>query len=178
MNFIKNIFEGKIDESVHFQFQKFSKGEFRNRAIIEGKNSNGKYTLKTSAEFANELVKIVAEKRFLGKFYYLCDEFEDLYTVKVRSKHPFLYSFSYITITNYPIAQLFTRMNNYSQYFFLMLLIDFDKYNLHHRYNYRSKIDKSKLRIDLMNHTINDNVIQFIADYYDIHIIINDMLIP
>ena len=62
MNFIKKIFDGDVDESVHLQFQKFSKGEFRNRAVIEAKNSNGKYTIKTSAEFANEMVRTMAEK--------------------------------------------------------------------------------------------------------------------
>lgn len=67
MNFIKKIFDRKIDESVHLQFQKFSKGEFRDRALIDVKNSNGKYTIKTSAEFANEFVKIMAEKLGDGK---------------------------------------------------------------------------------------------------------------
>lgn len=62
MNFIKKIVDGKVDESVHGQFQKFSKGEFRNRALIKAKNSKGKYTITTGAEFANELVKNVAEK--------------------------------------------------------------------------------------------------------------------
>jgi hypothetical protein len=62
MNFIKKVFDGDIDESVHLQFQKFSKGEFRNRAIIEAKKSRGKYTIKTSAEFANDLVRIVAKQ--------------------------------------------------------------------------------------------------------------------
>ncbi len=62
MNFIKKISEKNFDESVHLQFQKFSKGEFRNRAVINAKFSGGKYTLNTSAEFANELVKDVAEK--------------------------------------------------------------------------------------------------------------------
>ncbi len=62
MNFIKKVQEKRFDNSVHLQFQKFSKGEFRNRAIIEAKNSKGNYTIKTSAEFANELVKILAQK--------------------------------------------------------------------------------------------------------------------
>lgn len=62
MNFIKKVQEKNFDESVHLQFQKFSKGEFRNRALIEAKNSNGNYTIKTSAEFANELVKTLAQK--------------------------------------------------------------------------------------------------------------------
>lgn len=62
MNFIKKVQEKNFDESVHLQFQKFSKGEFKNRALIEAKNSNGNYTIKTSSEFANELVKDLAEK--------------------------------------------------------------------------------------------------------------------
>ena len=37
MNFIKKIFDGNIDESVHLQFQKFSKGEFRDRALIKAR---------------------------------------------------------------------------------------------------------------------------------------------
>ena len=62
MNFIKKIFEGKEDENVHFQFQKFSKGEFRDRALIKAKNSKGNYSINTTSEFANELVKTLAEK--------------------------------------------------------------------------------------------------------------------
>lgn len=62
MNFIKKIKDKNFDESVHLQFQKFSKGEFTNRAIIEAKNSSGKFTIKTSAEFANEFVRMMAEK--------------------------------------------------------------------------------------------------------------------
>ncbi len=65
MNFIKKIFDGISDEQVHLQFQKFSRGEFRDRAIIKAKHSAKKYTLSTSAEFANELVRFSSEK--LGK---------------------------------------------------------------------------------------------------------------
>jgi len=63
MNFIKKIVDKRVDERVHLQFQKFSKGEFRNRALVEArKMAGGKYSIKTSAEFANELVRAVAEK--------------------------------------------------------------------------------------------------------------------
>jgi hypothetical protein len=62
MNFIKKVHDKNFDESVHLQFQKFSKGEFKNRAIIHAKSSGGKYTINTSAEFANELVRDCAEK--------------------------------------------------------------------------------------------------------------------
>ena len=62
MNFIKNLFDKKKSVFAHSQFQKFSKGEFINRALIRVKNSKGKYTINTSAEFANELVRMAAEK--------------------------------------------------------------------------------------------------------------------
>jgi len=62
MNFIKKVFDGDIDERVHLQFQKFSKGEFRNRALILAKKSKDKYSIITTAEFANEMVRIIAEK--------------------------------------------------------------------------------------------------------------------
>lgn len=62
MNFIKKIFDDKVDESIHLQFQKFSKGEFRNRAMIKAKNSGKKFNISTTAEFANELVRDIAKK--------------------------------------------------------------------------------------------------------------------
>ena len=62
MNFIKKIINKEIDESVHLQFQKFSGGEFKNRALIQAKQSKGKISINTSAEFANELIRIAAEK--------------------------------------------------------------------------------------------------------------------
>ena len=62
MNFIKKLFDDKADESAHLQFQKFSKGEFVNRALIRMKKVGSKYTIYTSAEFANEFVRLMAEK--------------------------------------------------------------------------------------------------------------------
>ena len=62
--FIKKIFQRKIqgDELIHQQFQKFSKGEFPNRAMIRAKNSKGKFTISTTAEYAKDLVMNLAEK--------------------------------------------------------------------------------------------------------------------
>lgn len=60
-SFVKKIFEGKCDEFVHLQFQKFSRGEFRDKAVVKIKNSKGKYSIGTTNEYANELVRIVAE---------------------------------------------------------------------------------------------------------------------
>ena len=62
MNFIKKIFKNQFDNSVHLQFQKFGKGEFRDRALISARKSGNKYTILTTAEFANELVRESAGK--------------------------------------------------------------------------------------------------------------------
>jgi hypothetical protein len=67
MNFIKKIFDGKGDPLVHLQFQKFSRGEFTDRAVIKVKNSAGKYTISTTSEFANDFVRDMAEKLGSGK---------------------------------------------------------------------------------------------------------------
>ncbi len=62
MNFIKKVFDNEVDESVHLQFHKYSRGEFKDRALVRVKTSGKKYTIYTSAEFANELVRINAKK--------------------------------------------------------------------------------------------------------------------
>lgn len=62
MNFIKKTFQSVVDESVHLQFQKFSRGEFKNRALISARKSGNKYTISTTAEFANDFVRVAAEK--------------------------------------------------------------------------------------------------------------------
>jgi len=62
MNFIKKVFDKKIDSLVHLQFQKFSKGEFKDRAIVKVVKTGGKYSITTTSEFANEIVKVMAEK--------------------------------------------------------------------------------------------------------------------
>ena len=59
MNFIKNIFENKIDEEVHRQFKRFSKGNFENRAIVEI-NVGKDLKIKTSFEYTNEFAKFLA----------------------------------------------------------------------------------------------------------------------
>jgi hypothetical protein len=65
--FIKKIFDGKKDEFVHLQFQKFSRGEFKDRALIKVKESSGKFTIDTTAEYARELARAMGEKLGDGK---------------------------------------------------------------------------------------------------------------
>ena len=58
--FIKKIFEGKTDDLVHLQFQKFSRGEFKHRAMIIAK-AGKEFRINTTPEFANEFVRYLAE---------------------------------------------------------------------------------------------------------------------
>lgn len=64
MNFIWRIFNDRIDESVHRQFIRFGKGEYRGRALLSLWKTGDKAKIKSSFEFANDLVLLVA---FLGK---------------------------------------------------------------------------------------------------------------
>lgn len=54
---IKKIFEENCDEAVHNDFVKFSRGEFKNRYLVEGKKQAKNWTIKTGPEFANFFVK-------------------------------------------------------------------------------------------------------------------------
>lgn len=150
------------------QYQKKRQDKF---GYEKGKIQHGRHI----DDIYNKDKKIVAERRFIGNLFHLLTKKDVLHTIFIRSKHPFLYSFAYLTIQNYPISQLFSRMNNFSPYFFQRILIDYDKFNLHYKYKYRSTIDKTELRNDLLFNRINDNVIQLIADFFDINFVINDV---
>ncbi len=61
-NFIKKIWDNETDNLVHIQFQKFSRGEFKNRALILASLSKNIYKILTTHEFANGFVRALAEK--------------------------------------------------------------------------------------------------------------------
>lgn len=58
---IYKIFSGEVDEEVHGEFIKFSRGVFDNRYLVEGKRQANKWAIKTSNEFANFFVRKVLE---------------------------------------------------------------------------------------------------------------------
>lgn len=61
--FINKIFDDEKDSLVHIQFSKFSRGEFKNKAMVVCKvQSNDVYKISTGPEYANEFVKFLAEK--------------------------------------------------------------------------------------------------------------------
>lgn len=66
-SFIKKIFDGNIDELVHLQFERFGRGEYRDKAVIIARNVKGVYNIATTPEFANEFVRGMAEKLGSGK---------------------------------------------------------------------------------------------------------------
>lgn len=59
---INKIFSGNVDESVHAEFIKYSRGVFENRYLLEGKKQKDKWVVKGSAEFANFFVRRCLEK--------------------------------------------------------------------------------------------------------------------
>ncbi len=65
--FINKIFHDKTDEFVHVQFQKFSRGIFKDRALIKALRTGKGFSVATSNEYANELVRACAEKLSGGK---------------------------------------------------------------------------------------------------------------
>jgi hypothetical protein len=62
MNIIKNIFEGKLTETDHGEFIKFSKGVFSNRYLIEAKKQKDSWAIKAGPEFVNSIVRMCLEK--------------------------------------------------------------------------------------------------------------------
>ena len=60
--FIKKIFDGVSDDLVHLQFQKYSRGTFKDKSIVIAKNSKGLYSISTTSEYASEFVRAVAEE--------------------------------------------------------------------------------------------------------------------
>lgn len=58
---INKVFSDEMDEEVHTDFVKYSRGVFENRYLIEGKKQKDKWSIKTSCEFANFFVRAVLE---------------------------------------------------------------------------------------------------------------------
>ena len=53
---IKKIFDGNFDDEIHNQFVKFSRGEFKDKYLIDAKKQASKWAVKTGPEFVNHFV--------------------------------------------------------------------------------------------------------------------------
>jgi len=60
--FIHKLCSGESDEFTHLQFEKYSRGLFTNKAIIQGKMSNWKYSFSSTSEYASEFVRACADE--------------------------------------------------------------------------------------------------------------------
>ena len=60
--FTRKLCSGESDELTHLQFEKYSRGLFANKAIVQAKNSKGAYSFSTTSEYASEFVRACAEE--------------------------------------------------------------------------------------------------------------------
>jgi len=61
--YINKIFDDEVDDLAHIQFIKYSRGEFKYKAMVAVKaQAKGIFKVGTTAEYGNELVRYLAEK--------------------------------------------------------------------------------------------------------------------
>lgn len=60
--FIHKLYEGNGDALSHLQFEKYSRGEFKDKAIVQAKFSKGNYSFVTTSEYAGEFVRACANE--------------------------------------------------------------------------------------------------------------------
>lgn len=60
--FIHKLCSGRSDELTHLQFEKYSRGIFKDKAIVQAKNSKGNYSFVTTSEYASEFVRACAHE--------------------------------------------------------------------------------------------------------------------
>ena len=60
--FIQKLCSGKSDELTHLQFEKYSRGLFTNKAIVQCKFSKDNYSFATTSEYAGEFVRACAHE--------------------------------------------------------------------------------------------------------------------
>jgi hypothetical protein len=60
--FVHKLCSGKHDELTHLQFEKYSRGYFKDKALVKIKRSKDGYNISTTYEYANEFALFLAEK--------------------------------------------------------------------------------------------------------------------
>lgn len=103
MSFIKQIFENRIDETLHKKFTRFSIGEYE-RADVSIKKSSKTFQIKTSYDFTNDFIKLISENikepaEVSGKIIAIKDFEQDLdIAIQKYSKRGKLYTAEVKTI--------------------------------------------------------------------------------
>lgn len=60
--FIHTLCSGNTSNLAHLQFEKYSRGTFANKAVVQCKVSKGAYSVATTSEYANEFVRMLGEE--------------------------------------------------------------------------------------------------------------------
>jgi|SRR3989338_1049216 len=60
--FIHKMCSGNIDSLTHLQFEKYSRGVFTDKAIVQAKFSKGNYSFVTTSEYAGDFVRACADE--------------------------------------------------------------------------------------------------------------------
>src|SRR3989344_3844752 len=60
--FIHKMCSGNIDSLTHLQFEKYSRGVFADKAIVQAKFSKGNYSFVTTSEYAGDFVRACADE--------------------------------------------------------------------------------------------------------------------
>lgn len=110
--FIKKIFTGNVDESVHRQFVRFGKGEYNSRAIIELKKGN-QIKINSTFEYANDFVNLL--KAFPVKFSGVIITKEIIPGLTGKKKSG---------LYEYNITMSHQELNNLNNYYFQLLDAD------------------------------------------------------
>ncbi|MBS3167853.1 hypothetical protein J4216_01880 [Candidatus Woesearchaeota archaeon] len=118
MNFIKNIFEGTVGDFEHRQFKRFSKGEFKDRAIMEI-TVGSKIKIKTSFEYAEGFVRLLAEKittkvNVTGGIITTAKDFEQVTGIPIDKTKQFQGVRTYMINTDLSKDDILNAMNKFS----------------------------------------------------------------
>ena len=123
MNVIKKIFEKEFDTEVHEALIKFGKGTFDSRFLLEAKNNKGKYSIKTSAEYVNNLLKEIL-LRTRGKIKItgvIVSTFQiDEPILNINSKKQFMGIKQFVINTEIESSELIKIMEKYPRAFFAL----------------------------------------------------------
>ncbi len=60
--FIHKLYKNNVDALAHLQFEKYSRGIFADKAIVQGKFSKGNYSFVTTSEYASDFIRACAEE--------------------------------------------------------------------------------------------------------------------
>ena len=123
-NTINKIFSGQIDEEVHLEFVKFSRGIFENRYLLEGKKQPEKWSIKSGAEFTNYFVRQGLEKtpgsiKFTGAIISTLDLTKEI-TFEIADKKGYMGIKQFIIDSEIETKEILKLMNKYPKVFFAL----------------------------------------------------------